>query len=148
MAETIDQESITIVDGEFAPVNQLPAALQTNIAAIRARSQEALTNVDLEKDFDFSRTNLIQALNTGLAALEELSEIARQSQHPRSYEVLALLLKNLSDVNDKLLDLHEKKMELTNTPSETDEGTGDTVRNNYFVGSTTELLQLLNSQKK
>jgi len=148
MAETIDQDSITVIGGEFAPVNQLPAALQENVNAIKTRTQNALANVDLEKDFDFSRTNLIQILNSGLTAIEELSEIARQSQHPRAYEVLALLLKNLSDTNDKLLNLHEKKLDISQDPPETDRGTGDSVRNNYFVGSTTELLQLLNSQKK
>ena len=147
MADTVDPASVTVIGGEFAPVNQLPIELEANINAIKTRTQNAVANADMDKDFDFSRTNLIQILNNGLAAVEELTMIARQSQHPRAYEVLALLLKNLSDTNDKLLDLHEKKMSLSQSPDESGEGTDRTFKNNIFVGSTSELLQLINKNK-
>jgi hypothetical protein len=136
-------EEITIIDGEFAPVNQLPDILTANTNAIAIRSNVAIANSDVDNDFAFARTTLYDAITKGATALEELAEISRQSQHPRSYEVLATLLKNLSDVNDKLLNLHREKRDLDQDTQETSESTRPLVGNAVFVGSTAELLQLM-----
>jgi len=45
-------------------------------------------------------------------ALEDMIEVARESEHPRAFEVLSGMIKNISDVNDRLMDLNKKNKEL------------------------------------
>ena len=66
-------------------------------------------------------------------------EVARESEHPRAFEVLSGMIKNISDVNDKLMDLNKKHKEVSAaTPQQ-----GAITNNNVFVGSTTDLQRLL-----
>ena len=105
-------------------------------------------NTDLDNDYSFARQNLYDVLTKGTAALEELVEIAKQSQHPRAYEVLATMIKNLGDTNDKLLALQKQIAEIK-TENEPQQATTIHADNAVFVGTTAELLELRNqSQKK
>ena len=67
-------------------------------------------------------------------------EVARESEHPRAFEVLSGMIKNISDVNDRLMDLNKKKKDLDK--KEEIQKIANTT-NNLFVGSTTELQKLL-----
>ena len=69
-------------------------------------------------------------------------EVARESEHPRAFEVLSGMIKGISDVNDKLMDLNKKQKEITKEDTPSSEG-GATTNNNLFVGSTTELQRML-----
>jgi hypothetical protein len=60
------------------------------------------------------------------------------SQHPRSYEVVATLVKAVSDANKDLLELQKRHKDLT-----VDNSAPSTINNNLFVGSTAELQKLL-----
>jgi len=111
-------------------------------AQTRAITAANSSNNQLQNDYEFARQNLYDLLTKGAAALDELSEIARQSQHPRSYEVLATLIKNLSEVNDKILIIHKNVKSLEDHPSDEGSTSPITVSNAIFVGTTTELLQL------
>jgi hypothetical protein len=91
-----------------------------------------------EDDFDFARGNLLNIIMKGGEAVDEMLEFARQSQHPRSYEVLSTLLKTLTDANKDLLHLSKTRKELTKTDDQP-----QTVNQNLFVGSTAELQKLL-----
>jgi hypothetical protein len=92
---------------------------------------------DVKNDYDYTRENLYNLVENGNAALEDLVELAKQSEHPRAYEVLATLIKTIGDTTDKLSVLHEKQKKLT---SETQE---QITNNNLFVGSATDLLDLI-----
>ena len=77
--------------------------------------------------------------------MDDMLNVAQQMQHPRAYEVLATLIKTLSDTNKDLLDLHKKKRELEIG----DDSQGPkTINNNLFVGSTAELQKLLKNNGK
>lgn len=91
-----------------------------------------------EDDFDFARGNLLNIILKGGEAVDEMLEFARQSQHPRSYEVLSTLLKTLTDANKDLLSLSKTRKELTKADDQP-----QTVNQNLFVGSTAELQKLL-----
>jgi len=41
-----------------------------------------------------------------------MANVARESEHPRAFEVLSGMIKNISDVNDRLMDLNKKKKDL------------------------------------
>lgn len=97
----------------------------------------------VNNDFTFARTTLIDLLTKGSAALEQLAEIAEQSQHPRSYEVLATLIKHLGDTNDKLLALHRDHNELVEVPKPSAPAVGNAI----FVGTTADLLKMVKEHK-
>ena len=70
-------------------------------------------------------------------------EVARESEHPRAFEVLSGMIKNISDVNDRLMDLNKKKKDLDR--KEEIKNIANTT-NNLFVGSTAELQKLLKNE--
>ena len=81
----------------------------------------------------------------GSEALEEMMEVARATEHPRAFEVLSGMMKNVADVNGNLLDLHKKKKEY-NKEDDLKELPQGTTNNNLFVGSTSDLQRMLLSK--
>ena len=71
-------------------------------------------------------------------------EVARESEHPRAFEVLSGMIKGIADVNDKLMDLNKKQKELTKE----DKSAESTTNDNLFVGSTTDLPRMLLGDEK
>ena len=71
-------------------------------------------------------------------------QVARESEHPRAFEVLSNMIKDIANVNDKLMELNKKQKELLqdDKPKET-----NTTNNNLFIGSTTELQRFLLGDK-
>ena len=81
---------------------------------------------------------------TRIDALESMIEVARESEHPRAYEVLAGLIKNTSDVNDKLMDLNKKQKDLLQkAEEESKQPQIGQQTNNVFLGSTADIQRLL-----
>ena len=66
----------------------------------------------IESDYDTARDNLRELLTTGQNALMHALEVAKQSEHPRAFEVVGNLMKQLADVNQQLMDLHQQKQKL------------------------------------
>ncbi len=99
----------------------------------------------VENDFEYARTNLYDIIEKGQEALVGILDVANMSQHPRSYEVAANLIKTLSDVNKDLLQLAKTKKEIEKN-EEKDDG-HKTINNNLFVGSTSELQKMLKSKQ-
>ena len=67
---------------------------------------------NLKNDYDYSRETYYELIEKGKDALENMIEVARESEHPRAYEVLSGMIKNVSDVNDRLMDLNKKQKEI------------------------------------
>lgn len=107
-------------------------------------------NEELDRDMAYARENLYQAINSGSEALEEMLELAKSSEHPRAFEVVATLIKTLADVNKDLVTLADKKDEMKNGKREAkkaDTG-GSTTNNNLYVGSTADLQAALEAMKQ
>lgn len=100
----------------------------------------------INNDYKYSREVLYDLIEKGRNALEDMIEVARESEHPRAFEVLSGLIKNTADINDKLLDLN-KKFKDTNKKDKT-AAIGSTTNNNLFVGSTTDLQRMLQNNLK
>jgi len=95
----------------------------------------------IETDTELARESIKELIVKGHQAVDELAIIARDSQHPRAYEVMAGLIKNMSDMNKDLLELQKRKKDLIGV---SDNKAGDVnVNNALFVGSTAELMKLL-----
>lgn len=101
---------------------------------------EVQNNAD--SDYEASRMNLHSLLAQGQDALMHALEVAKQSEHPRAFEVVGGLMKNLADINHQLLDLSEKRQKLAQKIEK--ESAPTSVTNNaIFVGSTTELNKMI-----
>ena len=97
-----------------------------------------------ENDYEYARKNLKKIIETGSMALQELSSIASTSESPRAFEVVAQMVKNLSDTNKDLLELQKK---LKTLKAEEEKNSPNNVTNALFVGSTSELQKLIKGDK-
>ena len=95
-------------------------------------------NPEMENDFKYARENLYNIIERGTDALNGIVDLAQQSQHPRSFEVVADLVRTLSTANKDLLDLQKKMKDL-----QPEEAKNQKVTNNLFVGTTKDLTDLL-----
>ena len=74
-------------------------------------------NEDLENDYKYQRENFYNLVEKGTDAIEGILEIARESEHPRTYEVAGNLIKQVAEVTEKLGDLQEKMKKLKEVPN-------------------------------
>ena len=120
--------------------------IKANGEVLPPKSKKMEENINY--DYDKTRDNLHGLLNQGQDALYNALEIAKQSEHPRAFEVVGNLIKQLSEVNAQLLELHDKKQKL-DTPKGSDKNESNQVTNNaIFVGSTSELNKLISDINK
>ena len=98
---------------------------------------------NVDNDYKYSRDTYYELVEKGKQSLELMIEVARESEHPRAFEVLSGMIKNISDVNDRLMDLNKKKKDLDR--KEEIKKIANTT-NNLFVGSTSELQKLLKNE--
>lgn len=96
-----------------------------------------------DDDLKYARDNFYNVIEKGTDALEQMIDVARASEHPRAYEVVATLMKTLVDANKDLVELAKKKKELEAPANTAPGGTTNVTNNNMFVGSTSELQKML-----
>jgi hypothetical protein len=96
-------------------------------------------------DAHYSRANYYNLIEKGNEALDGILEVAKESQHPRAYEVAANMIKNLSDVTEKLMILQKQQKELQPKEEQATQ-TNINVDKAVFVGSTAELLRQLKNE--
>ena len=97
---------------------------------------------DKDNDYEFTRETLYDLIEKGREGIEEMIEVARQSEHPRAYEVLATLIKDTAQTSEKLMDLHRKIQSIDQMMLPAPKQESSTT-NNLFIGSTTELQRML-----
>lgn len=98
---------------------------------------------NVQNDYEYSRSTYYELIEKGRESLDMMIEVARESEHPRAYEVLSGLIKNISDVNDKLMDLNKKNKEIQKDEVKQ---IANTTNNNLFLSSTADLQKLLNGK--
>lgn len=111
-----------------------------------------LENVEMDADTDiqYARDNLYELIEKSKDIFDDMSIMVKQAQDPRAYEVLNNVIKNMSDLNKSLIDLHKKKKDISpKTSKNSDVNSQDptVVNNNLFVGSTAELLKMIEEKK-
>jgi hypothetical protein len=103
---------------------------------------------EIEIDFDQVHENLQDLIAKGLDAVNEVMLIAKQSQHPRAFEVLSSLIKTVADLNLDKVSLHKKKQDLKPKEAHHSKGVAGITNNNLFVGSTAEIQKILQDMNK
>lgn len=105
-----------------------------------------------DDDFLEAVANLKMIIESGKRALNVAFDLAADLQDPKSWEAYNNIMKNLTEVNDRLVDLYKSREELhsikRNASQPTDDKPGNNVQNNIFVGSTTELQKMVHNIKE
>jgi hypothetical protein len=97
---------------------------------------------DLDQDYEESRKTLKDLVNKGNQAIDHLLAIASESEHPRAFEVVATLIKNTAEANEKLMTMQKAVRDMKNIKQKSDV----TVDKAIFIGSTSELSKLIKAQ--
>jgi hypothetical protein len=121
--------------------DKLTSALAKNLPTI-SKDRPLKLDKDIKDDYEFSRETYRDLIATGTKSLDILAELARESEHPRAFEVLSQAIKNIGDTTDKLMSLQKAKKELNKEEKEKEEQ-AQVTNNNVFVGSTSDLQRLL-----
>lgn len=116
---------------------------------LEAERQETLpVNTAVEEDdYSFARKNLRELIVKGSTAIDEILFVAKESEHPRAFEVASNFIKNMSELNKDLLQLSKTKKEIEGRDARL-KGGDINVEKAVFVGSTNELSKLLKKQKE
>ena len=93
----------------------------------------------MDADYKYQRENFYNLVERGQDAIDGILQIAKESDHPRTYEVAGNLIKQVAEVTEKLGDLQEKMRKLKEVPNNAPKN----VTNALFVGSTAELQKML-----
>jgi hypothetical protein len=120
------------------PVQEiLPAVQEPTKFGTPARLEE-----DLDQDYEESRKTIKDLVNKGNQAIDHLLAIASESEHPRAFEVVATLIKNTADANEKLMTMQKAVRDMKNIKQKSDV----TVDKAILIGSTSELSKLIKAQ--
>lgn len=141
---SIDDKLSQVFDIEPIP-NVVPAPVQQTLVT------SSINTEALDDDYETTRSNLHSLLTQGQDALFHALAVAKNSEHPRAFEVVGGLMKHVADINHQLLDLHKKRqaIDIAAIDRKTSGGNEKNVTNNaIFVGSTTDLSKMLNDLRK
>jgi len=130
------------LETEFVPSKE--------VKVVDEEIENTVISVEAEDDYEKVRKTLHNLIETGNTAISNMHEIAQSDEQARSFEVLATLIKTVTETADKLLDSHEKKKKLIEpTNSKTKRiDTGVSIDKAVFVGTTDELLTKIQEIEK
>lgn len=114
------------------------------------KKQEILVPVqssgsDAEDDYNLARTTFRNLIQQGNLAMEDMKELARQSESPRAYEVFATMMKTIADTTNNLYDLQKKTKELKDEPKKVSNDIN--IDKAVFCGTTSDLLKMVKEKK-
>jgi hypothetical protein len=94
---------------------------------------------DIDKDYEYIRSSLYNLSDKQSEGIELMMDLARESEHPRAFEVLSNMIKTNAEVVESLMNLQKekKKIDVTDKPAEA------ITNNTVFIGSATDLQKLL-----
>ena len=117
-------------------------------APIAEQSLPAESMPDQAEDYRLARKTFRSLIDKGNNAIEDLTDLAKQSESPRAYEVLATLMKTVGDTTKDLYDLQKKTKDLMKEDkARPQDEQRINVEKAVFVGSTAELLKKVKSNE-
>ena len=133
-------KSTEVLDGVLGITDVVENAMSTTTKEVVKKPVVVKTNDDdIDNDYKYQRENFYNLVERGQDAIDGILELARESEHPRTYEVAGNLIKQVAEVTEKLGDLQEKMRKLKEVPNNAPKN----VTNALFVGSTAELQKML-----
>ena len=138
----MEKDSRLRIDKELGVIEKIvPQTVNTETEIINYPS--SVNENDLEEDYEYQRRQFYNLVEKGSDAIDGILELAKESEHPRTYEVAGQLIKNVAEVTEKLGDLQKKMKDLKELPNTAPKN----VTNALFVGSTTDLQKMLRDKK-
>jgi len=134
------------IDKNLSDIFDIDPITPTNVIEVKETAVVEIKDSTIEDDVEFARQNIKKLINKGGTAFDNLLLVANESEQPRAYEVVATLIKNLSDLNKDLLELQKRKKDLQGSDDKKQSGIVN-VDKAVFVGSTTELVKFLKNNK-
>jgi len=126
--------------------------IENKIEVLPPEEKKDLVGIDLpdqESDYQLSRNTFRELIRKGNMAIDDMQELARQSEHPRTYEVYATLMKTIAEVTNNLYDLQKKTKDLKEIRGKPAQPDGAiSVEKAVFVGTTAELLKQVKENKQ
>jgi len=127
---------------EKKPIETAPVQFEK-----RELVQAPTSENDINTDYQYIRTNLYTITERSIDALNNLVQIADQSQHPRAYEVVALLVNTIANAQKDLLGIHTSRAKIDAIKSKNNKSP-EVVNNNLFVGNTAQLDEIIKKMNK
>jgi hypothetical protein len=90
-------------------------------------------------DYEYARQNLYDIIEKGQNALEDIIDIAKQSESARAFEVATNLIKTMAEANKDLLNLAKVKKDL----DKEDVPEQKNITNNNLVLTSADLLKMI-----
>ena len=133
------------MDGELQKsVDSLKNLPQESVAGLPAvMSDTAKENL---KDIELAKANIENIINLGDDAVREMTEIAKQSESPRAFEVVSTLMKTLLDANKDYVEMSTKRRYAKEEDPSADKSTN--ITNNNIIVSTADLLKMIKGEDK
>ena len=136
-------------DQLFNEIFNLPETPPATSVTVREEEPADITSDEqLEVDFKKTRENLQDIIAKGMEALTTSLEIAKNSEHPRAFEVSAGIMKTVNDISKDLITLHKTRKEIkygkAPTPGEVPQIQNQ--QNNY-ISTTSEVLKQIRMQE-
>ena len=122
--------------------NQLQSLLKKKPSALTIKRDDTLEDVDT--DYKYQRENFYNLIERGQDAIDGILDVAKNSDHPRAFEVAGNLISQVADVTEKLGKLQSAMKRLKEVPNSAPKN----VTNALYVGSTAELQKLLKKDKE
>ena len=151
-----DENPFVATEDELKIIQNSTNAYSSNSKKEEARREpielHSISNVeapkssdDLATDYNYIRTNIYTITERSIDALNNLVQIADQSQHPRAYEVVALLVNTIASAQKDLMSIHKDKSKIDGAINKS---SPEVVNNNLFVGNTAQLDEIISRMTK
>lgn len=126
----LPSDSISHDDLDNLPDDQESEAIEYELVKVEyddigSRAED--DGSDKHTDYQFARKTLYGVIERGMSALEGSLMVAKESEHPRAYEVASSIMNNISNMSKDLMLLHKE----TSGPKKVGSITNNTQINNF-----------------
>jgi 5-bromo-4-chloroindolyl phosphate hydrolysis protein len=117
------------------------AERELGLVDLTNQTLEVMRKNHQDEDYEYVRNNLQDIIAKGGSALDGILELAKDSDHPRAWEVVGQIMRQLSETNKDLIELQKDMKKIKD-----EEGAKNVTQNAIFLGSTNELQKFLRDQ--
>ena len=114
---------------------------EAELVELTTQTLEVMRKNHQDEDYEYVRNNLQDIIAKGGSALDGILELAKDSDHPRAWEVFGQIMRQLSETNKDLIELQKDMKKIKD-----EEGVKNVTQNAIFMGSTNELQKFLRGQ--
>ena len=135
-----------IFNVEPTPVENMLPAVTEEEKQLPAVAGEFPSMTDLESDYQKARDSIRSLLDKSDHIVDNMIQIAIQTESARSFEVASTLIKTMGDLAKDLVALHKQTQDAKAKRRDTEQGAqivNNTQNNVVFQGSTSDLLRAM-----